>query len=89
MFQCHCARLSGTDRFQVCAVGRFKCGTWPGSRSFSQPSDTLHQVLKTGEALVSAVGQNRLGIDEESGQSESGTTKGNFKGTNRCKVTFK
>lgn len=45
------------------------CGTWPGSRSLSQSSDTLHQVLKAREAPVSTVGQKSLGVDEETRQS--------------------
>lgn len=65
--QCQCAiKSSGVS------IGKDKHGTWPGSRSFTQPLDTLHHFLKPGEAPVSTVRQNCLGIDKETGQSEAG-----------------
>lgn len=45
------------------------CGTWPGSRTLPQPLDTLHQFLKAQEALVSTVGQDSLGVHEETRQA--------------------
>lgn len=48
---------------------QISCGTWPGSTSLSQLPDTLHQVLKAREAPVSTVGQDSLGVHEETRQS--------------------
>lgn len=43
--------------------------TWPSSRSLAQPPDTLPQVLKAREAPVSTIGQNSVGVHEETRQS--------------------
>lgn len=72
MCQRPCARQSSGV-----SIGRAKHGTWPCSRSFAQPLDTLHHFLKPREAPISAVRQNRLGVDEETGQSEAGRKQNN------------